>query len=133
MSVQGRISVDVVFHDTDGTNAINVVSLQDSQEYTTGKVAIISGTAGTAAVSIQVAPTSYRNASGELVSFSEIETYVVQSGQNNLVMTNPTLTLNANSVAVIPQTTGDFDDSGQLPTVSTVSGTSTYTIILYGS
>lgn len=133
MTIDGRISVDVVFHDTDGTNAINVLSLQDSQEYTTGKVAIISGTAGTAAVTIQVVPTTYRNASGELVSFSEIQAYVVQSGQNNLVITNPTLTLTANSVAVIPQTTGDFGDSGQLPTLSTVSGTSTYTIILYGS
>jgi hypothetical protein len=133
MSIEGRINIDCLFHDKDGTASLKVVSLQDSKAYTTGKVAVVSGTVGTAVVTIQVAPTTYRNASGELVSFSEIEAFVVQSGQNNLVMTNPTLTLNANSVAVIPQTTGDFDAGGQLPTVSTGSGTSTYTILLYGT
>jgi hypothetical protein len=65
MSVEGRISVDVLFHDTDGTNAINVVSLRDSREYATGKVAVITGTAGTAAVNLnEYGITPYRDASG---------------------------------------------------------------------
>lgn len=74
MSVEGRISVDVVFHDTDGTNAINVVSLQKSDSYQSGVVQYLSGTAGTAAFSFGegilggVGGTTYRNAAGQEVS-----------------------------------------------------------------
>jgi hypothetical protein len=73
MSVEGRISVDVVFHDTDGTNAINVVSLQKSDSYPAGSVQYLSGTAGTAAFSFGegvfsgVGGTTYRNAAGQQV------------------------------------------------------------------
>ena len=74
MSVEGRISVDVVFHDTDGTNAINVVTLQKSDSYPSGIVQYLSGTAGTAAFSFGegtfsgVGGTTYRNAAGQEVS-----------------------------------------------------------------
>ena len=74
MSVEGRISVDVVFHDTDGTNAINVVTLQKSDSYPSGAVQYLSGTAGTAAFTFGegvlqgVGGTTYRNAAGQEVS-----------------------------------------------------------------
>ena len=74
MSVEGRISVDVVFHDTDGTNAINVVTLAKSDAYPSGIVQYLSGTAGTAAFSFGessfqgVGGTTYRNAAGQEVS-----------------------------------------------------------------
>jgi hypothetical protein len=44
MAIDGRINVDVLFHDTDGTTSLKVVSLEDSTAYTTGKVAIVTGT-----------------------------------------------------------------------------------------
>ena len=133
MSIEGRINVDVLFHDKDGTASLKVVSLQDSQAYTSGKVAIVSGTCGTTAVTIQVAPTAYRDASGAFVSFFEIERYVIKSGPVALVMNNPTVTVYANSLSIIPTSYGDFGDAGQLPTVRTNGGTSSYTIAMYGT
>ena len=133
MSIDGRINVDVLFHDKDGTASMKVVSLQDSATASSGKVALISGTCGTAAVTIHVAPTSYRDASGSLVSFSVITKTIVKAGANALTLTNPTIAVNAGSVAVVPAETSDFDDSGQLPTVASASGTSSYTMIFYGT
>ena len=133
MSLEGRISVDVLFHDKDGTASLKVTSLQDSQAYTSGKVAIVSGTCGTSAVTIQVAPTAYRDASGALVSFFEIQRYVIKSGPAALVVNNPTVTVDANSLSIVSSSYGDFGDAGQLPTVRTNAGTSSYTIALYGT
>lgn len=68
MSIEGRISVDCLFHDKDGTASLKVVSLHDSDAYTTGQVAYWSGTCGTAAVTLTFGPTTYRNAAGGLVT-----------------------------------------------------------------
>jgi hypothetical protein len=133
MSIEGRINVDVLVHDKDGTASLKVTSLQDSRAYTTGKVAIVSGTVGTSAVTIQVAPTAYRDASGALVSFFEIERYVIKSGPAALVVNNPTVTVDANSLSIVSSSYGDFGDAGQLPTVRANAGTSSYTIAMYGT
>ena len=66
MSIEGRINIDALFHDKDGTASLKVVSLESSNAYTSGKVAIITGTAGTAQTSIAVSGV-YRDASGQLV------------------------------------------------------------------
>ena len=68
MSIDGRINVDVLFHDKDGTASLKVVSLQESEAYTTGAMAYWSGTCGTTSVTLTFSPTTYRNASGQLVS-----------------------------------------------------------------
>lgn len=68
MSIEGRINVDCLFHDKDGTASLKVVSLQDSDSYITGQVAYWSGTCGTTAVTLSFGPTTYRNASGALVT-----------------------------------------------------------------
>lgn len=67
MSIDGRINVDVLFHDKDGTASLKVVSLQDSEAYATGAMAYWSGTCGTTSVTLTFSPTTYRNASGQLV------------------------------------------------------------------
>jgi hypothetical protein len=133
MSIEGRINVDVLFHDKDGTASLKVVSLQDSRAYTSGKVAIVSGTCGTSAVTIQVAPTAYRDSSGVLVSFFEIQRFVIKSGTSGLVVNNPSVRVDANGLSVVSNATGDFDDPAQLPTVRTQAGTSSYTIAMYGT
>jgi hypothetical protein len=69
MAIDGRINVDVLFHDTDGTTSLKVVSLEDSTAYTTGKVAIVTGTVGTTEVSVSISPGTYRDASGAIVNF----------------------------------------------------------------
>lgn len=72
MSIDGRINVDCLFHDKDGTASLKVVSLQESTAYTTGKVAIITGTVGTAQTTISVAGV-YKNAAGDAVTIGESE------------------------------------------------------------
>ena len=133
MSIEGRISIDALFHDKDGTASLKVLSLQDSQAYASGKVAIVSGTCGTTAVTIQAAPTAYRDASGSLVSFSEISRFVIKSGVRGVLVTNPATSLDANAISVISQGIADLGDSGQLPTIRTNQGTTTYTIVMYGT
>lgn len=65
MSIEGRITVDALLHDKDGTTSLKVLSLQDSDSYPSGVAAMWTGTCGTAAVTLQLAPTTYRNAAGE--------------------------------------------------------------------
>jgi hypothetical protein len=74
MSLDGRVNVDVLFHDLNGTSAIKVVTLNQSQEYPDGKVAVVTGTAGTQAVSFgSIGQTTYRNAAGETVLMDSVE------------------------------------------------------------
>ena len=71
MSLEGRISVDVLFHDKDGTAALKVVSLRETQQYEQNqKVVFLTGTANTTGVTIQPGATSYRNAAGQTVALT---------------------------------------------------------------
>lgn len=133
MSVSGRINVDVLIHDTDGTASFKIVSMSKSQAVTSGKVAYVTGTCGTSAVTIQLAPTTYRDASGAAVSFAEINSVIVQSSGAAIVMTNPSVSVAANKMAVIHEDIGDLDDSGQLPTVRAASGTASFSIAFVGT
>jgi hypothetical protein len=74
MSLDGRVNVDVLFHDVNGTSSIKVVTLNQSQEYPDGKVAVVTGTAGTAAVNFgSIGQTTYRNAAGQAVLMDSVE------------------------------------------------------------
>lgn len=74
MTLDGRVNVDVLFHDVNGTSSIKVVTLNQSQEYPDGKVAVITGTAGTQAVSFgSIGQTTYRNAAGQAVLMDSVE------------------------------------------------------------
>ena len=135
MSIEGRINVDCLFHDKDGTASLKVVSLQDSKEYTTGKVAIITGTAGTAQVSFaSIGPTSYKNAAGDTVSFSAVQRVAFSWGGTS----ERTLAEISDSVFILRSKSGsvavsDCTASTVQPQVSSGVGTGTYTIILYGT
>jgi hypothetical protein len=74
MTLDGRVNVDVLFHDVNGTSSIKVVTLNQSQEYPDGKVAVVTGTAGTQAVSFgSIGQTTYRNAAGQAVLMDSVE------------------------------------------------------------
>lgn len=74
MSLDGRVNVDVLFHDVNGTSSIKVVTLNNSVEYPDGKVAVVTGTAGTQAVSFgSIGQTTYRNAAGQAVLMDSVE------------------------------------------------------------
>lgn len=139
MSIDGRIDINVLFQDKSGQR-LKIVSLNDSQEYTTGKVAIVSGTVGTAAVTFITsdagAPAStYRDASGSLVSFSGITKVALNATAfaRTLVFTDVdssiSLSIPGGDVLIYPCNVPP--DSAV--SVRSFSGTAAYTIILYGT
>ena len=130
MTVSGRLSVDALVHDTTGTTSLKALSLESSESVTTGKVAIVTGTCGTSAVSIAVAPSTYFDSAGSAVTFATV-TRVVLQGSAALKFTSSSVTaysgttqcaafaLNAHTTAAV--------------NVAAVTGTATYTILLVGT
>jgi hypothetical protein len=136
MSVAGRIIVDALFHDRDGTAAVNVVSLGKSDEISSGKVAIVTGTlqGNSQPVAIPLYPTTYRDASGTLVSFSVVSRLVmkVNSGTVTFNTGNAIVTMHdSDSVASMPV----FVESANDDTITAEpdSANASYTVVLYGS
>lgn len=132
MAIDGRINVDVLFHDTDGTASLKVVSLEGSTAYTSGKVAIVTGTCGTTAVTIATSPSVYRNASGSLVSFSTIERVAFAATPSATVDVqvrgaagDNSVTSRSGQVAVV--------DTPAVTFVYTTAGTASYTLVIYGT
>ena len=139
MSVEGRISVDVLFHDTDGTNAINVLSLQKSNAYTSGIVQYLSGTAGTAAFTFGeggfqgVGGTTYRNAAGQQVeSNAKRIAFSWSGGAGDIRDLSETdsgafLLRSVNGEAAVCS-----HDGGATLVMSSCATTGTYTLVVYG-
>jgi hypothetical protein len=134
MALNGRINIDVLFHDTDGTTSLKVVSLEDTTEYTTGKVAIVTGTVGSASQAITT--TGYSDAAGQAVSFSAVSRIALQSsGREVRYLVSP-------SPEVIGLVSEGVVASGSIPAVfaaltnhrvRTTAGTASYTLVLYGT
>ena len=134
MAINGRINVDVLFHDTDGTTSLKVVSLDDSTEYTTGKVAVVSGTVGTAAVLVQTQPTTYKNAAGEFVSFSNVSriAFAATGKRLNCSDVNDTFIDSVDGyVATTLVSLPGGDTFAVSPDVT--AGTASYTLVMYGT
>ena len=132
MSINGRISIDAIFHDTDSTASINVLSLNESQEYSSGVVAVITGTASGVQQNLPVSPTTYRNAAGNLVEVGNLFHVVLKSNSGTVVYADL-----VNSVVVPPGKTAsfatDFPFTGDDISIYADGGTASYTIILIGS
>jgi hypothetical protein len=132
MSIDGRISIDAIFHDTDGTASISVVSLNESEEYSSGVVAVITGTASGVQQILPVTPTTYRNAAGNLVSLSQCKHVIVKSNSGTVVYGDLT-----NSVSVPPGRAAslatDLNSGNADISIYADGGTASYTIILYGT
>jgi hypothetical protein len=138
MALDGRITVDALFHDTDGTASLKVVSLEDSQEYTSGKVLIVTGTCGTTALTAtSVSPSTYRDASGSIVSFTAVTraafsaTPAARAWQEGSGPDAPRLFSAGGSVAVSDMNPEEDNQTDWF--VQTTAGTASYTLVLYGS
>jgi hypothetical protein len=83
--LDGRIIVDAVYHDKVGDTALKVLSLASSMSFDDGKVAIVHGTCGTAVSVVPVNPTTYRNAAGNIVSFTQVDRVVFAAESDALV------------------------------------------------
>jgi hypothetical protein len=137
-NVSGTISVNVEFRDTttsSGVQSLKTVTLREATEYTTGKVAIITGTAGTSAVNLgTIGNTTYRNASGSVVSFSAVTRLAFSwSGSSERVLEEQinmyfVLRSTAGSVAVT-----DVPVYTVRPEIISGLGTGNYTLVIYGT
>jgi hypothetical protein len=132
MSIEGRINIDCLFHDKDGTASLKVVSLQDSKAYTTGKVAIVTGTVGTSQIGLNTYAPAYRDSSGSLVTFSTLSrvvfSYSGSTAKKLLDIDGNFLLSSRNNEPAASSVSGNVD-----AVIDPGSGTGTYTIILYGT
>ena len=143
MAIDGRINIDVLFHDTDGTTSLKVVSLDSSHEQSAGKVAFLTGTVSTTQVTVAnlASATTYRNAAGNLVSFEYLRAVAFAytgSGANG----NATLTIREDGTDFLYMSSREGRVSVSqgrpyyLPEILLNAdgiGTGTYTIVLYGT
>ena len=130
MTISGRLSVDALVHDTTSTTSLKALSLESSESVTTGKVAIVTGTCGTSAVSSAVAPSVYVDSAGSAVTFATV-TRVVLQGTAALKFTASSVTAYSGTTqcaafALNSHTTAAVN-------VAAVTGTATYTIMLVGT
>jgi hypothetical protein len=136
MAINGRINVDVLFHDTDGTTSLKVVSLEGSTEYTTGKVAVVTGTVGTAQVSVNTAPTTYRDASGAFISFSNISRVAFSASGSQVVevLSNDSgRSLAASMSSMVAVGSCNVSGSLDIQFPNATAGTASYTLVMYGT
>jgi hypothetical protein len=136
MAINGRINVDVLFHDTDGTTSLKVVSLEDSTEYTTGKVAIVTGTVATTRVTIGPASLSYKDAAGDAVAFTSVRRIALKASGPPVAYYRGPLNVIAgfsdNDLLVVSEANPGSIVSGNYG-VATTAGTASYTLVIYGT
>ena len=136
MSIEGRIAVDVGFSDStsaSGVQSLKRIALTSTDSYSSGKVAVISGTANTQVATIPVNPSTFRDASGALVAItSSVSRVAIKSSGPASVSdasSGAIVPCDGNSVAVF-SITGNSGDDLQ---IQSASGTVSYTIVIYGT
>lgn len=138
-SIEGRISVDVSFADkatSSGVESLKMISLAETKNYATGKAAIVTGVAGTAAVSVDTQPTTFKNATGSAVSFaSGAAVRVVFAASPSGFIDMPSSSGGGDTT--LHSLNGNISSSNALAggsyLVYTTAGTASYTIVIYGT
>jgi hypothetical protein len=141
-SVRGTIAVDVALTDstsTSGGSSLNTITLRDATEYTSGKVAIVSGTVGSGVVTIQRTAVGYVNSLGQSVSFSTIERVALRSSSPITLYYRTSFPAIAGlsssgdrvSVSDVPAALQSQASLGLL--LDNTSATASYTLVLYGT
>jgi hypothetical protein len=135
-NVRGTISVDVAFTDSttvSGAQSLKTITLRDATEYTSGKVAIVTGTVGTAQ-SFIVVPVDYRDAAGNLSTLGAPSRVAFSATGGGLVRLS-----DANSLGLFSKggsvSVSDVvpADDGLTVNVEGTAGTASYTLVLYGT
>ena len=136
MSIEGRIAVDVGFSEStsaSGVQSLKRIALTSTDSYSSGKVAVISGTASTQVTTIPVNPSTFRDASGSLVAFTSSVSRVAfkSSGPASVsdASSGSIVLCDGNSVSVFSLTGNGGDDLQ----IQSASGTVSYTIVIYGT
>jgi hypothetical protein len=134
--VRGSFGINVQFTDSTTTSiakSLKSIGIQHATEYDFGKVAVVSGTcgAGTAAVSVTLAPTTYRNSEGDAVSFSTVSRVAFAAEGAGLVRLAGTNNFFVYSRAGQPAVSEAAESVSF--SVSCTAGTTSYTLVMYGS
>ena len=135
-NVRGRIAVDVQFTDSTTSSdeqSLKTITLQDATEYTSGKVAIVTGTVGTASVFLSLGSIEYRDASGSLVGFVGIQRLAAKASRDVAITGDAGMRVPVTDsfAAVAGIDPGVIDGISVTPYYT--SGTASYTLVLYGS
>ena len=141
-SLTGRFAIDVQFTDSTtasgGVKSLKTAALQHATEYTFGKIAVVSGTCGTAVSVVPISPTTYRDASGSVVSFASVSRVAFSASGASMVACDGsggcgendwTIYSRSNQIAVseaVETTSFSINVMG-------TAGTAAYTLVMYGS
>jgi len=134
MAVSGTVNISASFIDSDETTGVESekkVSLASANVHTGGKVALVSGTCGTAVVNVDLTSLGYVNAAGETVSMSIVQRMAIKANPGafaEFVDSGEKLKSLCDLVSI--SCVQNTDDTIH---VYTTAGSSTYTILLYGS
>jgi hypothetical protein len=135
MTLEGRISIDAAFSDSasaTGTQSLKRLVLTSTDAYSSGKVALVSGTCGTAAVAIAVAPSTYKDSTGSAVSFASVSRFAFAASAAAVCSEAAGAGVaisGGNRVAVCDSRSGGTAGFN----VSAYSGTASYSLVIYGS
>lgn len=134
MSLDGNVSVVFDFNETSSASnvdSLKKVRLASNESYTAGKIAVVSGTISTTVQNVDLTSLTYRDASGELVTFTNIDRIALVSSRSAYVELVDTGTkIHSDNSKVSVSCVHNTDDTLR---VYTTSGTSSYTLALYGS
>ena len=139
--VRGKFVIDVDFTDrttATGVQRMKLVSLASATEYPDGKVAVIAGTVGTAVATVPVSPTTYRNATGDLVSFASVSRVAFSASGPTLVACDGSGGCGENDWTIYSRA-GQAAVSEAVETTSFsinvmgTAGTASYTLVMYGT
>lgn len=141
MPLEGRIAIDLGFTDTatgtDTVQSLKRISLIESTGVTTGKVALVSGTASTVATQLWSVNDGlrfggYRDASGNAVTFASVSRVALQAnGASGTVIED--VDLGVVELLSLSNRIAVADNVGSNLQIRTLSGTSSFTAVLYGS
>lgn len=139
--IRGRFGVDVQFTDSTisgGAQSLKTLTLQGATEYDFGKVALVSGTCGTAVMTVPVSPTSYRDSGGNVISFASVSRVAFSASGPNLVACDGSGGCGIEDWTIYSRA-GQVAVSEALETVAFsinvygTTGTASFTLVMYGS
>jgi len=134
MALNGTINVSMSFVDTassTGVESEKKASLASADVYTSGKVAVVTGTVGTAVQNIDLSDLDYRDAAGNLVTMSYVDRAGFISENEAFVnFVDIDIKLHATDNHMAISCVHNTDDTVN---VYTTNGTSSYTLLLFGS
>ena len=136
MSIEGRIAIDVNFTDTStagGASSVKKISLVDTQAYSSGKVAIVTGTVGSAQDAyIYFSAMSYVNAAGATQTMTPTRVALSVSGALATVADNA-VSLSRTNVNGSAASVAQLCPLSQHLQMFTTAGTAAYTAVFYGT